>query len=273
MSNEDYDIWLVGNSTLGRGVAAEMLSDTTGRRVAKFMLGSSSFEAQVNLAEYMLRSTKHRPKYVGIFATKDDFNRNGWRYLKSQKYLRAMHEPRVEDILASQIPVYACRTSIKRWLRGERGEAASASTDGVPIHDLSEDWDTQPLANDGRDYQWDGQGWQLLNELTANYPNIRFFIVLPPVTKSIERWQAAHCPYMPWRSILSRIHHKAAQIGVPVYDHADLLPSTSEFFRDNYHVNLRGQARFTRKLSAEVREMLFSGSSIQQAARPSSQLR
>ena len=271
----DYDLWLLGNSTLANGVDEELLGTLTGKTLIKLPMGSATLNAQVQLAWKALAHAEHRPRTIICLISKDDVNANGHRARISADYIGAMSRPaKLYDRVTHILPIHAYRYSIRDLPKGlmrtvyrtakrrfpkEGSPAPVVSTqndDGGDklYRDLSSDFDSEYLSALGQDYALDSEGLKQLTDLASqcNRSAVALAIVHPPVTGAILRWQDKYAPQLPWSGVQERIADEANRAGVVVMDFTNALPSTEEFFKDVYHLNARGREKFTTLLAARL---------------------
>jgi hypothetical protein len=110
-------IWLLGNSTLAAGINEDIVSVKVGAENAIVELGSATLEVTIRLADIALEASDKPPKKIILFVTKDDMNKLGSRASSSASYLEAMDSPSLYEKLATMIPIYSCRYSIRDHLR------------------------------------------------------------------------------------------------------------------------------------------------------------
>lgn len=264
-TREYRDVWLLGNSTLAKGIDETLLQELTEVKIAKMAFASATLTAQCQLAGHLLEETAQPPTQVWLFVTKDDLNANGARAEVSQQYLTAIESPDFSQRLSSYLPVHACRLSIRQKLartieawgraahasltdRNAKPSVHSATNRKKSFRDLGADFDTTYLTNLGRDYELDKGAFEELRQLDAHYPEMDWHVVLMPVTAAPESWQALYAPHLSWAAIKEELAEQLKGIA-KLHDESDLLPGTSEFFVDAYHVNDMGRKNFSLQLA------------------------
>ena len=70
-------LWLLGNSTLERGVEFDRLASLAGVSIQALPVGSGTLAGQVAMLEYFLHRTPAPPRQVVFCLTKEDLNRQG----------------------------------------------------------------------------------------------------------------------------------------------------------------------------------------------------
>lgn len=251
--------WWLGNSTMVASIDKEVVDQTTGEDNAYAELGSATLDVQIRLAATALARMKSGPERVILFVTKDDLNAGGSRASASSSYMQAFDAPGLYEVLASYFPLYSCRYAVVGMLRrGMAGLLAGDTKQQPPqvsqpgkkeehYRHLEDDIDTTYLHNLGRNFR---KVEIILDELSrqAKRTGARVVLVAPPVTRAIAAWQQRYAPEYPWERLLGELADSAASAGMELRDYSNLLESTTEYFRDTYHLNSMGALQFTRYL-------------------------
>ncbi len=256
-------IWFLGNSTLAAGFDKNMLPDGIKNSSAIIKLGSATLETTVHLSEIALQNNGKKPEKILLFFTKDDLNQNGARAQASKAYHQAINSPSLYEKIASMVPVYSTRYAITDKLRNSLASIALVKKTKASnkkhrkdnlYKDLSKQIDTTYLLNLGRDYKPAYIDFSRIGKFAKNN-NITIYLVAPPVTASISRWQAKYAPDYPWKSIMKNITHNAKNAGITVLDYTNTLKSTTEYFKDAYHLNSKGSKIFTEHLLSDINSL------------------
>lgn len=254
-------IWLLGNSTLAAGFDENVLNETQKRNSAIIKLGSATLDTTVHLSEIALQADSAKPDKIIIFFTKDDLNQNGSRANASKSYHQAMNGAGVYEHFASLIPVYSTRFAITDKLRnaiasivaGRKAEAESSISTRKQsrYRDLSKKVDSTYLLNLGKDYTPIDIDFSRLGQLAKTHET-KVYLVAPPVCSAVADWQKRYAPQYSWQSIVSKVTVDASNYGIRVLNYTDLLESTTEYFKDVYHLNSRGSRAFTNHLLNDI---------------------
>lgn len=253
-------IWLLGNSTLAAGFDEKLLQENIAESNAIIELGSATLETTIRLSEIALQSDGKKPKKIILFFTKDDLNQNGSRADASKSYHQAIDSPSLYEHVALAFPVYSTRYAITDKIRngiasiGLRFTAKKVNNkpDKKTYKDLSTRIDTTYLLNLGRNYKPADIDFSTLGEL-AKSNNISIYLVAPPVTTAISKWQSRFAPKYTWPSIIQSITEKAARADISVLNYTNLLESTTQYFKDTYHLNNKGAIIFTKQLILDTK--------------------
>lgn len=252
-------VWWLGNSTLAAGVDAERITRASRTTHTVVPLGSATTDISIALAALALGQSEQPPQRIVVFVTKDDLNAEGSRAEVSRKYLQAMTKPGLYDWVAAALPIYSTRYAITDRIReqiidstlGKNSSASptepAASTIKRRYRELANEIESTMLYNLGRDYSPISMDFGPLTQL-AQQTETDIWLVSPPVTASVASWQEKYAEEWPWQRIVDILQAQSREADFRFLNYTELLPSTSEFFKDVYHLNAKGKQAFTDEL-------------------------
>lgn len=254
----EAELWWIGNSTMAAGVDQTVIADAAVKDSVFLELGSATLEATVALAVNAIEQSSRKPEKLILFFTKDDLNAHGERAVASRRYLEALQGESLKDRVESWVPVYTARFAIVKGGRDffastlKHGPKSQDKVEEAVVHrDLSSDFDTTYLNNLGRDFAPQVINFNRLAELAGAY-GTKIYFVSPPVTNAVVKWQAENVPSYPWSDIVSGIEALLEFSNMIVVDYSGLLPSTTQYFKDVYHLNQFGAKEFSKQLATEL---------------------
>lgn len=270
------DLWLIGNSLLAFGVDSGSLKSGSNISFSRISIGSGTFEAMSALAQLALSKTQAPPEVILVFVSKDDFNLNGRRQVASQRYLKSIESPQWTALLASRIPLYACRASLfigpARWLKDQflrfsTRPPTMTTQESKPAKSylnadeslIAEHVESNYLIPLGNDFELNTAGFDDLGQATKP-SSTRVVVIFPPVSSAVPIWQARHNPTNPWPDVRHDIESLAFKNGFDVMDFSTAFPTNKHYFRDPYHLTDAGKIEFTKLL----KEWLASSFSVPQ---------
>lgn len=267
---KDYDIWLVGNSTLANGVNTDQVEKGTGLKVLKTPMGSATGEAMCLLAIEGIKSIKKMPADLFLFVTKDDFNLKGLRGETSKNYIKSMEGKALKEQILSAIPLYSYRISLKQkygkilrefFVSGKKKEKTGklSQSDTLKMkEELINETHSAHLINLGKNFTLNLKGFKQLAQL-CNEKNIRLHVIFPPVTRSVPNWQNFYYPAQNYTMVMNTIKTELKNDNIPYIDYLDSVPSTTRYFKDEYHLNKNGANMFTKMLVTHIGSTLPKG--------------
>lgn len=253
-------VWLLGNSTLAAGVDEAVVGPAAGGSVAKLPHGSATVRGLAAMLDFYLRQVEVKPRQVFVFATKDDFNPNGYRAEISRAYLDIQKQNRVPAD-GNWLMLRAARGAIQMefvsfrqrlvnvWnaLRGRAtqrpGSSGAAVFSGAPIA-AKDAW----FGKLAQRYTVDAEAFAALAEVRQRYALERVVLVLLPVTDVLARFQDEVHPTQTYASIRGRVAELSRANGIELVDWSE---PTADYrlFRDPYHLNDAGKQWLSAKLA------------------------
>ena len=256
-------IWWLGNSTLAAGLDKATLGNKKLDDSAIIELGSATLATTLRLTEIALQKSTSKPDSIILFFTKDDLNRFGARAKASKSYFQAMDNPDMYEYFSTLFPVYSTRYAIVKKIKdtivtsslGPRKAGAAEVHSNKPekkkYKDLSVLTDSTYLLNLGRNFELETIDFTALGNMAEQY-GTEIYLIAPPVTKAVAKWQKKYAPEYSWEKLIKAITDNASSAGLKVLDYSSLLDSSSEFFKDTYHLNHNGATRFTNLLANDL---------------------
>jgi hypothetical protein len=256
---DPYDMWFLGNSTLDNGIIMDTVKRLTNSRILKTPMGSGTAYAMSLLAIKGIKTTKHLPKQIFLFVTKDDFNANGLRAETSKRYYQAMNGSVWKEDFLGTIPLYSYRLGIKNEIQkaiiGDLGKNKKTDKKKASLKSVKtvviDDKEDSHLNNLGKNYTLNVAG---LKELAAvcKAKGIKVSLIWPPVTLSVVHWQDNYFPKQNYESIIESIRKECVMNGISFMDFTTAVPSTTQYFRDEYHLNKTGARLFSAMLAPKL---------------------
>ncbi len=270
-------VWLLGNSTLARGVDGRLLQDHLGRPVIKLAHGSATVTAAADMLDYYLQQTNQSPRLVVVCVTKDDLNSKGFRAEVSRRY-RHFTSPWFNPQQPISI-LWASRESIKanafdgvrqagRALMPHGDTSKNASTRGTTnpptdeatvARDVSSDQepevDEDYLLNLARDFKLDLSALPRFSHWAAEKRIGKVVVVLMPVTDRYRAFHDEHHPELPVDAIMAGFQAACDAQGLTVLDLSRSVSGPGDF-TDLYHLSNQGRQVLTPLLAHRLTELL-----------------
>lgn len=255
------DAWLLGSSTLARGIDEQQVKTDSGLECHNIALGSAGPVSLAELAIFGLNETSSRPQAIFLFVFKDSLNCNRRSFDHDLRYVQAMESPTLNECIAANIPLYSYRLRIRSFIRNNladlfrlRGERRHEIERKVP-EQLIDNPDRTYLMNNGRNYEIDLGRLSELAEICRSM-NVDLYLVLTPTATAAFNWQAKHYPNFTWDDITEMLHEMTAREQIGLLDYTHLFPSTNRYFTDSYHLQSERIPEFSRQFSVDIRELI-----------------
>ncbi len=237
-------LWLLGNSTLERGVDFERLASLAEVSVQALPVGSGTLAGQVAMLDYFLRRTPAPPRQVVFCLTKDDLNRQGYRAEISRRYLdygtwRALTVDgmfRLDDVR-------------KPWLELLGNALAPPPPAPAPVAAPPFDGQLSAAASNhlaylALDFAFDESAFPRLASLSRKF-GFQIALCLMPVTDVYLQFHDQRYPRLSCDSLHARIQALCDAHGFVLMDFSRLAVGQYGSFMDAYHMNDAGRAWFT----------------------------
>lgn len=249
VSQRRAGVWLLGNSTLGYGVDADLLERQAGVTIAKLPHGSATLPATAQLLAYYLRAAAAPPRQVVIFVSKDDLNRKGYRAEVSSEYAQLCGDPwrmpqehlmlwRARGAILRRMQAFAARL-----LPGGRRNAATNAPETPCFSGVIRDDDEMYLRLI-HDFELDTSGIGQIAAVARHGGVAEVSVVLMPCTDAYAAFHDRHVPAEPYAKIRQALAAACLAVHARFFDFGD--PSTRYGdFDDGYHLNAVGAAHFT----------------------------
>jgi hypothetical protein len=245
------DIWLLGNSTLGFGVDQKLLAQRTGANLLKLPHGSATVGATARLLDFYLGMAPHAPREVVVFVTKDDLNLNGFRASASVEYetltKRAMRKPQEFSMLWQARDHITTRVEEEFYRVVHHGKKMPVKKE-TPFDgkiDPGDEMYTRLIQN----YAMDQDAIPAIAETAHRHGVANVALVLVPCTDVYVRFHDRQYPKQSYAKLRADIAAECTASGIKFYDFGDPSTNYAEF-QDGYHLNNKGATRFTEKLAA-----------------------
>lgn len=286
-------VWLVGNSTLDKGVDEDVLKEMLGQNLVRLKHGSATVRASVTMAEYYMRETGRVPETLILTVSKDDMNANGERDRQSKKRydnysLRSALRLKRWSMLLRTRKSLDGELSWRRVLRradeelwskwGEAHRDAAAAVDPVATDGNPEDivaaaevggdasdikvFDGKPIPDDhewvgklAKNYAPDLEAFRELDGLRKRHGIRRVIVVFMPITDRSLQWHDRRFPYVTWNDVCATASATLAGLDIPLWDYSQIYSDYS-LFGDTYHMNANGKAAFTKRLGERLKPLL-----------------
>ena len=254
LDRERPEIWLVGNSVVGRGIDAGIISRGGAGKAVALAHGSASPAGSEAMMHFYLDRAPH-PREVVFLFSKDDFNRNGQRAGFSRRYLEWAESGPPFDI-DRWLALSAARGAIVN--RAQLGLARLLLPFSDPAHKSRAAWyDGKPIRLDhaafldtARDYEMDLDVVRRLATFRRR-SGIAVRVILMPVTDRYVEFHDALFPSLPYQAIRTRLATSCRAHDIPFFDHGD---PTDQYhlFSDPYHLNDVGKQEVSEFLAREI---------------------
>jgi hypothetical protein len=246
LANTRPDIWLMGNSTLERGVDEILLQSTTGHSIQPLPVGSGTLAGEIAMLEYFLRRTPAFPKRVVFCLTQDDLNDRGYRAEISKRYLEydswrgwtVDRFFRLDDVGEAWLDKMKALCFSPAALPGETAPSS------IPFNGQLSNFASNHLENLARDFTFDSSAFPRLETLSREY-GFRVTFCLMPVTDVYLQFHERLYPDLSSSAVVARIAVRCAGNGFDLHDYSQVALHQYEYFMDSYHLNTTGRAWFT----------------------------
>ena len=248
LAKDRPDVWLMGNSTLAKGVDVEQLEAASGRSIQALPVGSGTLAGQTAMLEYFLQRAPVAPQQVVVCLTKDDLNTRGTRAEVSVKYLQynswrglaADRLFRLDDL----------RTTGYAYLRNLRRPQPAVAPPAAPARFTGQltGFESNSLDRLARDFTFDSTAFSRLESLARKH-RLGVAICLMPVTDVYAAFHDRAYPRQTCDSIAARICALCREHGFAFRDFSRAAPARYELFEDNRHLNTAGREWFTPRMA------------------------
>lgn len=247
--------WLMGNSTLERGIEFERLASLSGIPLQALPVGSGTLAGQVAMLEYFLRRVPTPPREVVFCLTKDDLNRHGYRAEISRRYL---DYGTWRDLTVDGL--FRLDDVRKPWLDC-LGKALPHPPAAAPAAPPLFDGQLSAAASNhlaylALDFAFDGSAFPRLASLSREF-DFHAVLCLMPVTDAYLQFHDQRYPRLSCDSVHARIQSLCNEHGFQLVDFTRAADGQHGLFMDSYHMNEAGRAWFTplfaNALPAELR--------------------
>jgi hypothetical protein len=258
--------WLLGNSTLERGVNESLITDRTGLDIVKLPHGSATVSASALMIDYYMKTAAVPPRQIILFVGQDDLNLYGYRAEVSAEYETILKNPGrkpQEFLMLWQARAHIVEMGeeyfedlLHRRIR-RHGDAPLPK--GIPEFDGKLDINDKGYAAHLPKYELNTAAVAAFAQAAHSHGVKDVAIVLIPCTDKYVAFHDHHAEnesYTQFRADLAALCQKS---GITFYDFGGPWNNYHEY-EDPYHLNKRGAARFTNIL---VDAHVFAG------ARPS----
>ena len=250
LAKDRPDVWLMGNSTLAKGVDVEQLEAASDRSIQALPVGSGTLAGQTAMLEYFLRRAPVAPRRVVVCLTKDDVNTRGTRAEVSAKYLQygswrslaADRLFRLDDL----------RTTGHAYLRNLWRSRPATVLPAAPARFTGQltGFESNSLDRLAGDFTFDSAAFSRLESLAREH-RFDVAVCLMPVTDVYAAFHDHKYPRQTCDSIAARISALCLERGFAFRDFSLAAPGRYELFEDNRHLNADGREWFTPRM-AEV---------------------
>jgi len=258
---EAEDLWLLGSSTLAQGILPEMLSDQTGRDLSLFKLGSAGPRSLTEMAITGLKEDDTPPEAIFLFYFKDSMNANKPTLKDDIRYVDALKDPSLSDYATTVAPIFNYRESLKFNIRKTIALALVPSRSKKVKTITSEQ--AKPIDNEdmvklmasGVDYRLETGR---IDDLAAlcNEKDIALYIVITPTAEAAVKWQDKHVSDLSYQAMIDTLRTKGEELGYEVLDYTQRFPSTTQYFRDPFHIRSAYMPDFTETFAEDVNKHL-----------------
>ena len=254
------DLWLLGNSTLAEGIDEDAFTQAVGTRSWKLPHGSATAMSSIDLAGYYLHQLD-APRRIVLLTTVDDYNRNGVRAERSQKYVD--FAPKPLSFFRKHVHLISNGTRLRQFFSSTGASFARGRFKLQPPVRLGTGvYDGKPIPKNSkghnrqfRDFDPDFSFMPDLVALTAQHGMEPPLLVLLPITDQHIAFRNRLRPDWSYPAFRADLAAAATAAGLPLLDLGDTR-TDYENFRDPYHANDAGKVLLTEQVARHVRSLL-----------------
>lgn len=256
--------WLLGNSTLGKGIDEQAFESLAGIDAVKMPHGSCNVRGYDELLGYYLEHAP-APERVIVFINKDDLSSHGPRAEITAGYLDFVNESALRPshwLTLSFASTQLREAGVKRFdaayssILGQDTAAAQQSDRPSPdamVFDpkVKPVGENEILSGVVRGWSYDEQSLRSIVE-RANQHGVReVAVVLMPCTDALAAYHDQHLPEQNYTQVRERTRELLESMGVRCLDLA-VATDRHDLFFDSYHLNATGRRVLTQAVGEWV---------------------